>query len=133
MKTLQSNIKKTNFVEIFVEQTVYISFVAKTFVQLMTYSDLNDILKLNIYVSKLPSLENLKNKLPRLEKNKNKLHQNRKHNRCIKIKMSLFNRNFELGVGGEGQDTSRHLRIVLDPYVQYCPCEASEQKPEQEP
>ena len=37
-------------------------------------------------------------------------------------------KNFELGVGREGQDTSRHLRIVLGPYVQYCPFEASEQK-----
>ena len=43
--------------------------------------------------------------------------------------LSLWKQDFELGVGGEGQDTSRHLRVVLGPYVQYCPCETSEQTP----
>ena len=36
-------------------------------------------------------------------------------------------KDFELGDGGEGQDTSRIVTVVLGPYVQYCPCEASEQ------
>ena len=36
--------------------------------------------------------------------------------------------DFELGVRGEGQETSRHSRVVLGPYVQCCLCEASEQK-----
>ena len=45
-----------------------------------------------------------------------------------------FGKNdFELGVGGEGQDTSRNLRVVLGPYMQYCPCEVSEQKLGQKP
>ena len=35
-----------------------------------------------------------------------------------------------VGVGGEGQDTSRHFE---GPCVQYCPCEASEQKLGQKP
>ena len=41
--------------------------------------------------------------------------------------------NFELGVEGKGQDTSRNFEGNLGPYVQYCPCEASEQKLEQKP
>ena len=45
--------------------------------------------------------------------------------------LSLWKNNFELGVGGKGQDTSRHLKVVFGPYVQYCPCEASEQKLDQ--
>ena len=28
---------------------------------------------------------------------------------------------FELGVGGDGQDTPDILKVVLGPYVQYCP------------
>ena len=40
---------------------------------------------------------------------------------------------FELGVGGEGQDTPQHLRVFLGPYVQYSPCEASEQKQGRKP
>ena len=40
-----------------------------------------------------------------------------------------FGKNyFELGVGGEGQDTSRNIESSFGPYVQYCPCEASGQK-----
>ena len=35
------------------------------------------------------------------------------------------NFNYELRVEGEGQDTSRHFRVVL---AQFYPCEASEQK-----
>ena len=42
-------------------------------------------------------------------------------------------KNFELGVGGEGQDKSRDFESILGPYVQYCLCEASEQKLEQKP
>ena len=40
-------------------------------------------------------------------------------------------KDFKLGVGGEGQDTSRHFEGSFrcnTVYVQYCPCEASEQK-----
>ena len=33
----------------------------------------------------------------------------------------------------DGQDTSRHFEGILGPYVQYCPCEASDQKPGQKP
>ena len=44
--------------------------------------------------------------------------------------LSLWKTNFELGVGGEGQDTSQHFE---GPYVQYCQCEASEQKLGQKP
>ena len=36
--------------------------------------------------------------------------------------------DFEIWVEGEGQDTSRHLRLVLGPCAQCCPCKASEQK-----
>ena len=43
--------------------------------------------------------------------------------------LSLWKNDFELGVGGDGQDTSRHFEG--SPYVQYCPCEASKQKPSQ--
>ena len=42
-------------------------------------------------------------------------------------------KDYELGVGGEGQDMSRDLREVLGPCVQYCTCEASEQKLGQKP
>ena len=42
-------------------------------------------------------------------------------------------KDFELGVGGEGQDTSQHLRVVFGPYMQYYPCETSEQKLGQKP
>ena len=41
------------------------------------------------------------------------------------------NFNYELRVEGEGQDTSRLFRVVLDvrrPYTQFYPCEASNQK-----
>ena len=45
-----------------------------------------------------------------------------------------FGKNdFELGVGRDGQDTSGILKVVLGQYVQYCPCEASEQKLGQKP
>ena len=37
-------------------------------------------------------------------------------------------KDFELGVGGEGQDTSRHFEGSFGSYVQYCPCEASVKK-----
>ena len=66
-------------------------------------------------------------------------------NRVLDVQISLqnilrrgvqahhFGKNyFELGVGGEGQDTSEHLWVVLSPYEQYCPCEASEQKSKSE-
>ena len=36
--------------------------------------------------------------------------------------------DFELGVGGKARTRPNILRVHLDPYVQYCPCEASEQK-----
>ena len=42
--------------------------------------------------------------------------------------LSLWKNDFELGVGGEGQDTSRHFKRSLGPYVQDCQFEASEQK-----
>ena len=42
-------------------------------------------------------------------------------------------KDFELGVGGEGQTHPEILKVVLGPYVQYCPFEASEQKLEQKP
>ena len=41
---------------------------------------------------------------------------------------SLWKKDFELGVEGKGQGTSRNFEVVLGPYVQYCPCEALEQK-----
>ena len=37
-------------------------------------------------------------------------------------------KDFKLGVGGEGKTRPNILRVVLGPYVQYCPSEASEQK-----
>ena len=45
--------------------------------------------------------------------------------------ITLEKKDFELRVGEKGHNTSEILRIFLGPYVQYCPCEASEQKPEQ--
>ena len=42
-------------------------------------------------------------------------------------------KDFELGVGRGGQDTSRHFEGGLGPYVQYWPIEASEQKIGQKP
>ena len=36
--------------------------------------------------------------------------------------------DFELGVGGAAKKHPDILKVVLGPYVQYCPCEASEQK-----
>ena len=45
-----------------------------------------------------------------------------------------FGKNdFELGVGGDCQDTLRNFEGILGPYVQYCPCEVSEQKLGQKP
>ena len=41
--------------------------------------------------------------------------------------------DFELGVGGEGQDTSQHFEGVLGLWVQYIQFEASEQKMGQKP
>ena len=45
--------------------------------------------------------------------------------------------NFELGVGGEGQDTSRHFGSrfgsIRAKLPNKCPCKASEQKLEQKP
>ena len=35
-------------------------------------------------------------------------------------------KDFELGVGGKARTRPDILRVVLGPYVQYCPCEASE-------
>ena len=34
-------------------------------------------------------------------------------------------KDFELGVGGEAKTCPEILMVVLGPYVQYCPCEAS--------
>ena len=42
-------------------------------------------------------------------------------------------KDFELGVGRGGQDTSRHFEGDLGPFVQYCPIKASEQKIGQKP
>ena len=45
-----------------------------------------------------------------------------------------FGKNdFELGVARDGQARTRPdiLKVVLGPYVQYCQCEALEQKPGQ--
>ena len=36
--------------------------------------------------------------------------------------------DFELGVGGKARTRPDILKVVLGPYVQYCPCENSEQK-----
>ena len=47
--------------------------------------------------------------------------------------LSLWKKVFRAKGLWEGQDTSQHLRVVLGPYVQYCPCEASEQKLGQKP
>ena len=45
-----------------------------------------------------------------------------------------FGKNdFELGVGVKARTPPNILRVVLGPYVQYCPCEASEQKLGQKP
>ena len=53
------------------------------------------------------------------------------------VQAYLFGKkDFELGVGGEGQDTTTRpdiLRVVLGPYVQHCPCESFEQKLGQKP
>ena len=50
------------------------------------------------------------------------------------LKESHFGKtDFELGVGGEGQDMSRYFEGSFGPYVQYCPCEALEQKLGQKP
>ena len=46
--------------------------------------------------------------------------------------LSLWKTNFELEGSGEGQGTYRHFKGGLGPFVQYCPCEASEQKMGQE-
>ena len=45
-----------------------------------------------------------------------------------------FGKNdFELGVGGEGQDTSRHFEDSFGSIRAILPCETSEQKPDQKP
>ena len=53
------------------------------------------------------------------------------------VKAYHFGKNdFELGVGGEGQDTSRHFEESFESIraiLQYCPFEASEQNAEQKP
>ena len=51
----------------------------------------------------------------------------------LKTTLKGWKNDFELGVGGDGQDTSRNLKVVLGPYVQHCPCEASEKKLGQKP
>ena len=45
----------------------------------------------------------------------------------------LGKKDFELEVGGKARTRPNILRVVLGPYVQYCQCEASEQKLEQKP
>ena len=50
--------------------------------------------------------------------------------------LSFWKNNFELRIGGEvGKARTRPdiLMVVLGPYVQYCPGEASEQKLERKP
>ena len=42
--------------------------------------------------------------------------------------LSLYKKYFELGVGGKARTRLDILRVVLSPFVQYCQCEASEQK-----
>ena len=42
--------------------------------------------------------------------------------------LSRWKNYFELGSGVEARTRPDILRVVLGPYVQYCPCEASEQK-----
>ena len=61
------------------------------------------------------------------------------------MEKSGFQKNFEfffgpshsryvpLNIGGVQASHFDILRVVLGPYVQYCPCEASEQKLEQKP
>ena len=43
--------------------------------------------------------------------------------------ITLEKKDFELGVGGEGQDTFRHFEDSFGPIRAILPCEASEQKP----
>ena len=38
-------------------------------------------------------------------------------------------KDFKLGMEGMARTRLDILMVVLGPYVQYCPCEASEQKP----
>ena len=50
------------------------------------------------------------------------------HTQLTSHKHKYGSLDFEIWVEGEGQDTSRHLRSVLGPCAQCCPCNASEQK-----
>ena len=42
-------------------------------------------------------------------------------------------KKFILGLEGKARTRPGNLRVVLGPYVQYCPCEALERKLEQKP